>query len=352
LYAFSGGADGGDPMTGLTFDNAGDLFGTANSGGAFGLGLVFQLVHPAAPDGRWTEIVIHSFAGPPNDGSSPGETGVVFDESGNLYGATPAGGITIGEDPLCGDGLYFETTSCGVVFQMTPPATSGGEWGETVIHYFDYTHGAFPVGTPIFDAQGNLYGANFGGGKHRRGSVYRLNHPVMAGDLWKFAVLYSFSDLSNPAGSLTLHGRGDLYGNTSDGGSGYGGVFQLVPPTAVGGTWTENILHSFSYGGDGTFPNANVLFDKAGNLYGTTGSGGYGGGSPLCFQGCGTVFELSPPASGEETWTETILHSFTTGKYDAIKPSTGLIFSKDGSLVGVAPLGGKLGAGLVYEIMP
>jgi len=213
LYTFTGGATGGDPMTGLTFDNAGDLYGTANSGGAFGLGVVFQLIHPATPNGQWTEIVIHSFAGPPNDGSSPGQTGVVFDKSGNLYGATPLGGITIAENPLCGDGLYYATTSCGVVFQMTSPPTAGGEWGEAVIHYFDYTQGAFPVGTPIFDAQGNLYGATYGGGPHRGGSVYRLNHPVAATDPWKFRVLYTFpndfgTDMSYPAGSLTLHGTG------------------------------------------------------------------------------------------------------------------------------------------------
>jgi uncharacterized repeat protein (TIGR03803 family) len=128
-----------------------------------------------------------------------------------------------------------------------------------------------------------------------------------------------------------------LYGTTSEGGSSqFGTVYQLVPPAVANGAWTENILYSFQGDQvtpeDGANPEANVTFDSAGNIYGTTTSGAN-------FNG--TVFKLSPPASTGGAWTETILHAFSSGK-DGSAPSSGLVFGKNGfALFGVTVYGGN-----------
>ena len=161
-----------------------------------------------------------------------------------------------------------------------------------------------------------------------------------------------------PEGRLIFDAKGNLYGTTSSGGhsqsciGGCGVVFQLTPK-GVGG-WNEKLLHTFNYdGSDGIFPSAGLVFDAAGNLYGTTQGGGlYGDGSP--FTG-GTVFELSPSTGG--SWTEKILFNFEGGIGNGVgdSPSTGVIFDKQGNLYGATNSAGSivnhgLGCGSVYQL--
>lgn len=349
LYAFTGGNDGQNPNAGVIFDAAGNLYGTTTDGGTAGVGTVFELTPPAAGGSQWTESILHSFLGGPADGAHPVGAGVAFDHSGNLYGVTSLGGI-----PYTGSGDNdFCTNGCGIVYKLAPPATPSAPWTETVLHYFNGRQGWFPIGNPIFDARGNLYGETSKGGRYLIGEVYRLTPPAAGESTWGFKVLYPFgtvtTDSGNPGGSLTLHGDGVLYGTTCC------NVFQLVPPAVVGGTWTENVLHNFTDGNDGAGPEAvDLVFDRAGNLYGTTEAGGGNSGACNSNYGkfCGTVFELSPPAAGGFDWTETILHAFPTTAKDGLTPFAGVILGKDGELYGVTSSGGAGDEGAVYMVVP
>src|ERR1700722_19348514 len=123
LYSFGASGDGTFPVGGLIFDGSGNLYGTASRDGAFGFGTVFELSPPATSSGAWTETVLYSFKGPKKkDGNGP-FAGLTFDSSGNLFGTTVSGGVATTEN----------TFGCGVVFELTPPATAGGAWTETVI---------------------------------------------------------------------------------------------------------------------------------------------------------------------------------------------------------------------------
>jgi uncharacterized repeat protein (TIGR03803 family) len=353
LYSFAGGSDGAAPLAGVIFDAAGNLYGTTREGGAPGFGTVFKLTPPAAGESAWTESILYTFQGGTTDGAYPQFQGVVFDHAGNLYGVTPLGGIDYSEDKHCG------TNGCGVIYELTPPATAGNPWTETILHYFNGGQGSGGAGTPIFDAKGNLYGAAIGGGVAGRGLVYRLTPPPAGETAWTFKVLYAFggvttNDAAYPQSSLTLHGSGVLYGTADGGQYGVGTVFQLTPPSETGGAWTESILHNF--GGtesDGAFPQAvSLLFDKSGNIYGTTSNGGGDGNSQCTYGGCGTVFELSPPAAGSTDWTETILHSFPAVPKDGMSPNQGVIFGKNGNLYGVTPSGGAYLEGGIFSVVP
>jgi uncharacterized repeat protein (TIGR03803 family) len=234
---------------------------------------------------------------------------------------------------------------------------AGGFWTEKVLHNFSNTgpDGAEPVAGVIFDSAGNLYGTTLYGGVNRThggyvGVVFEL---TPSGGGWIEKILYSFAqskyDAAGPWGSLIFDSAGNLYGTTTSGGRyfGDGTVFELSPQ--AGGSWTETILHSFSDAErDGYHPYCNLIFDSAGNLYGTTSQGGaYGQGSG--FVG-GTVFELTPGSGGN--WTERILHSFGN-ESDGSEPLAGLIFDAAGNLYGTTEFGGGgvgLGTGIAFEI--
>jgi uncharacterized repeat protein (TIGR03803 family) len=163
-------------------------------------------------------------------------------------------------------------------------------------------------------------------------------------------VLYSFdgsrpadTDGSLPYAPLIFDKAGNLYGTTTSGGLyGQGIVFELTP-TSSGG-WKENIIHSFGLGNDGALPEGPVIMDDAGDLYGTTALGGGGG----CSHGCGTVFHLIHEKNGK--WKETIIHTFN-GK-DGALPYCGLAFDAVGNLFGTAPYGGSFNEGTVFELTP
>jgi uncharacterized repeat protein (TIGR03803 family) len=219
--------------------------------------------------------------------------------------------------------------------------------------------GTVPIGGLIADKTGNLYGVTIGGGSADGGTIFELS-PTISGGPWTETVLYNFISNSTtgyePAGQLARDAAGNLYGTTSVGGDlGGGTVFELSPPSVSGGTWTYNVLYSFTHGSqhslDGGFPYAGVILDAAGNLYGTTEYGGDCDG--------GTVFELSPPATQGGAWTEAVLHNFhylcgTRYSLDGERPTAPLILATDGSLIGTTQLGGppSQGQGTIFRLLP
>ncbi len=322
LHTFGHGTDGAAPYAGLIFDAAGNLYSTTWQGGTYDYGTVFELTPTGG--GGWTENVLHSFNHNGTDGYSP-IPGLIFDAAGNLFGTTSAGGSY-----NCG--LYV----CGTVFELT----SGGT--ETVLHSFNGTGGAFPIAGLIFDAAGNLYSTTEYGGDYDYGTVFELTSGGAE------TVLHSFNnngtDGYEPSAGLIFDAAGNLYGTTSEGGLyGYGTVFELTP--TGGGSWTEHVLHSFNNNGtDGYEPSAGLIFDAAGNLYGTTSEGG-----TYCEpDGCGAVFELSLGRGG---WTETVLYSFSGGTDGAV-PWAGLIFDAAGNLYGTTAEGGTYAYGTVFQLTP
>jgi uncharacterized repeat protein (TIGR03803 family) len=245
--------------------------------------------------------ILHTFNGG-SDGSAPAG-GPIFDRSGALYGATDAGGVS----------------NLGVVFKLTPPATAGGVWTETVLYNFAGIDGANPHDSLVFDTSGALYGTTSGGGDYGLGTVFELTPPAAQGGAWTESVLHSFAGGvdGSPWGSVTLDRSGALYGVTPDGGSdGAGSIFVLTPPATPGGAWSKSVLHTFAYL-DGSAPNGGLIFDRSGALYGATLSGGD--------HNRGTVFQLTPPGIAGGAWTESVLHSFSIA--EGWNP-TGLVFDR------------------------
>jgi uncharacterized repeat protein (TIGR03803 family) len=200
---------------------------------------------------------------------------------------------------------------------------------ETVLHSFSDNgrDGHTPVGGLIFDSVGNLYGTSWYGGTYNDGSVFELTHRTHGG--WGEKILHSFNGNSadgfGPFANLVIDAAGNLYGTTCFGGTEGGGtVFELTPQES--GDWTETVLHNFGSGKDGICPKSGLIFDPAGNLYGTT----YQGGA----KGAGTVFELTQGTSG--AWTEKILHSFDDTGDGGNYPQNGLILDSSGNLYGAS----------------
>ena len=323
LYIFHGKADSGGPYASVTFGRDGTLYGTASGIGTGSCGTVFNLKPPPAACIStlcfWTVAVIHSFQSPNGctpfspvifdqagnlygtaddhtgvvyelspsngswaetvlttfdygDGSFPGYGGLVFDKAGNLYGTTSGGG-----DNQCEQGY-----GCGVVYQLTP---SGSGWtNNTLYEFHDGSDGGFPEGGVILDASGDLYGTTTGGGSGA-GTVFELS-PYNG--YWNFNLLYSVTggnqNVGGPWDSLVMDAAGSLYGTTASGGLyGNGAVFKLTPSN---GGWTYTSLHDFYCSTDGCTPYGSVLLDANGNIYGTTAGGGA--------YYYGTVWEITP----------------------------------------------------------
>jgi uncharacterized repeat protein (TIGR03803 family) len=329
LHSFTGGLDGAQPSGGLTFDSAGNLYGTTNFGGSancnLGCGTVFKLTPGSS---GWTESVLYTFSGD-NDGREPSAR-VVFDAAGNLYGTTLQGG-NIGS--VCSSG-------CGTVFKLTH-GSSG--WTESVLYAFEGgADGASPSAGLTFDAAENLYGTASAGGTSSNGTIFKLT-PGSSG--WMESVLHAFSggyDGKTPDGDVILDAAGNVYGTAfQGGGGGYGVVFELSRNS--NGVWHERVLHSFLNKPAGN-PVAGLVMDGAGNLYGTT---LLGADLNSCGGGCGTLFKLSPASTGG--WTFAVLHLFGRAM-DGYHPSGQLIRDAAGNLYGTTQAGGAYGAGLLFEI--
>jgi len=289
LYNFCPGgwpcSDGADPNGGVILDESANLYGTTVEGGTgtYGSGTIFEL---SPGSGGWAHTVLYNFCSLPDceDGGYP-DSGLVMDPAGNLYGTA-------------GYAVELSPGSRGWTEKVIHKFCSGCKGG------FD------PYAGMILDASGNLYGTTQQGGNDTKcnaygcGTAYELSRA--SGGSWKEHVLHSFGGFNGDGirpgvGALVLDGSGSLYGTTGGGGAtGNGTVFKLT--RGANGHWKETILYSFKNGSSGNGPSAGVVVDKAGNLYGTT---MYGGGVQ-CY--CGVVYELSPRAGGK--WKYTVLHTF------------------------------------------
>jgi len=312
LYQFTGGNDGYEPNGGLAMDAAGNLYGVAQSGGAYNTGTAFEL----SPDnGSWREATLYNFCSLPHcaDGGVPFH-GPILDPQGNLYG-----------------------TAGDVAYELS---LSPSGWTETVLYAFcsqpNCTDGSDPQGL-IRDTAGNLYGAAQSGGSADGGVIFTLRPKPGGG--WTYHVLYDFTTDGAPD-AIDLH-DGALYGNTVGCEvSECGTIFDL---TASGRKIQANLLYTFTNSANGATPQGNLAFDSAGNLYGATGDGGSG-----CGVGCGVVFELTPGTGG--TWQYQLIHDFDG--YDGQLPQYGVI-EHGGHLFGTTLGGGApYYVGVVFEITP
>jgi uncharacterized repeat protein (TIGR03803 family) len=335
LYTFTG-SSGASPDSSLMRDAAGNLYGSTLYGGSANGGILFKL------DPAGTETVLYNFPATNGDGAGP-TGGLIMDSTGNLYGTTPGGGAGC---------LYFlnsgfSSPGCGSVFKLDPAGH------ETVLYRFvGSPDGRNPLAGLVMDSAGNLYGTTFGGGHF--GTVFKLDSTGHE------TILYDFASGANPdgtypSGNLIMDSAGNLYGTTSLGGtSGHGAVFKLDP------AGHETLLYNFTgVNGDGANPYAGLIMDDAGNLYGTTLSGGANPcpllpffPSPVGFgvAGCGTVFKIDP------TGHETVLYKFTGANGDGAYPVSGLTMDRAGNLYGTTFQGGNgsgncsRGCGLVFKL--
>ena len=379
LYNFTGANDGGDPATALAFDASGNAYGTTVTGGDAQCGTIFKLT--PSGNGRFTESVLFSF-----DCLGTGKNpygGVLPDGKGNLFGTTVAGGsggfcsgdgcgvvymlspsgnswvetilynFTGGDDGFGpggalisdGNGNFYGTTpdggtsGVGVVYEISP--IRGGGWRQTVLHAFtggnDGSVGS--LGALLLGNDGNIYGVSELGGAAGAGTVFQL---APNGSSWSFSTVYAFKgqpDAAFPYGGLIADADGNLYGTTYFGGkSGLGAVYRLERTSHK-----ERVFYSFKGGTDGSNSTATLVFDKAGNLYGTTSTGG----NPGC--DCGTVFELSRTQGGGIR--EFVLHRFGESP-DGGFPYYGLTADPSGDLYGTTVSGGTDTQGLVFKFTP
>jgi len=377
--------DGNGPYTGLTSDGQGNFYGTTVAGGNYGFGMVYEL----SPNGSggYNETTLYSFCSAPSctDGLYP-EGGVLLDGAGNIYGTTYEGGAN-------GIGEVWELSLVGANWQSHARTHAPlWMWTETVLYSFvnNGVDGYYPVYNLIMDTQGNLYGLTYADYEFRGGSIFELSP---SGGDWTEQVIYNFYDAGSPSGGLAMDTSGNLYAvanqNTltevSPNGSGgwngkvihnfvggakdgsipmgtpvvdksgnvygttyYGGkssagtVYKLTPVTSgkKKGTWTEKLLCSFKGGSkDGGYPEAGIVFDASGNMYGTTfGAGKYS---------VGTVFELVfSPSTGK--YKEKVLWSFNVT--DGAEPVAPVVLY-NGDLYGTT-VDGNAGYGDAFELTP
>jgi uncharacterized repeat protein (TIGR03803 family) len=307
LYSFTGGSDGAYPA-GALLDVAGTLYGTTEAGGGKG-GCACGTVFSISTGG--SETVLHRFGGV-DDGYDP--EAALIDVGGVLYGTTVYGGK--GDD--------------GTVYSMT----TGGR--ERVLHTFpcDSDDGCLPIGG-LVNVNGTLYGTTVAGGNSGTcsggcGTVYSISTSGSE------SVIYSFadgSDGSQPFSGL-INVNGTMYGTTSQGGGSACNGFGCGTVYSMTTSGSEQIVHSFTGGGDGELPRAGLI-DVKGTLYGTTVSGG----RSSCvvhepwfdYSGCGTVYSLMT-GGGEQ-----VVYDF---KVDGGEPTAGLV-DAGGVLYGTTPYTSK-----------
>jgi len=336
LHSFSHDELGYQPATGVIIGTSGQLYGTTPFGGASSFGLVYQLAPPSSQGATWTEIVLHSFSAKDGSGRPAGLT----------LGPFGALNVAAGEGGGAGDG--------GTVFQLKPPTVTNTHWRESILYTFTGINGdgAGPSTAPMFGEHSVLYGATGNGGTYGAGTVYRLV-PNANGGAWTEQVLHSFTgdEGEEPAGTLALGSDGTIYGVAIAGGVGGGVAFQLAPPKTPGGSWAETTLYEFgSQSGDSGLPNG-VVLGPNGVLYGTAMGDA---NSKHCHNGCGTVFQLSPPQAPGGPWAETILHIFTGGSFtqDGSQPGSAPVLGPGGVLYGTTRGGGIHNWGTIFEMVP
>ncbi len=372
-------------LAGVTLDPAGSgaLYGSTSRGGSYavngyGGGVIYKLTPPAAGKTAYTASVLHAFTGLA-DGIFPGNSNVLV-HNGDVYGTT-VGNAQIGG---CGNG---ESVSCDTVFKLAPPAAGATTWSYTLLYrFFSPAQGYEPEGGLIAGPAGSLYGTTTAGGNTGCGSsftnmegttgcglVFKLTPPASGNGLWTKTNLHAFTGyndgglplatlLADPSGSGVLYGTASTGGGTtcSVAGSNYsyqcGVVFSLTPPPAGKTAWVEKVIYAFRGGATGFAP-VGALVSKNGVLYGTAMSGGYG----CNIYGCGTVFQLTPPAKGATAWAFRSLYAFRGGA-DGGVPMAAVTFGASGALYGTTfqygsktnnqDCGRFIGCGTVFQLTP
>jgi hypothetical protein len=321
LYPFHGGTDGSEPTGSLIVDALGNLYGSTAEGGSGQCQMNQQVV------GCGTVFELSPPAGKSKhwtktllyDFQGPdgsSPSSLIADSAGNLYGVTEFGGN--------GQCSSWEIPGCGIVFELSPAA---GTWTETILYNFQGgSDGELPAVALVSDSAGNLYGATMLSDGSGPGIVFELSPPGAGDGQWTESVLFSGYGNQVPIdlyASLILDQKGNLYSTSVFGGTyDSGTVFELRRPLTKDGSWTEVNLHSFDRQEDnGDGPVSPVIFDTEGNLYGTLFAGGL----------WGQVFQLSPPKKKGGAWTESVLYSFG-GDKAGLNPFSGLIFDQAGSL--------------------
>jgi uncharacterized repeat protein (TIGR03803 family) len=321
LYSFTGGLDGGNPETGLTIDQAGNFYGTAFDGGGPGNGgAVFKFAHSS---GSWDLITLYTFSHYADMGGAPDS--LLLGSDGEFYGTNYHGGV--------GDN--------GTVYRLQPAVSDCKanmcSWSGTALYDFmGSPDGSVPTGGLTLDQAGNLYGSTqYGGlGYHNPGTIYELT-PFDGS--WIETQLYAFTGGLDGSyiNGVVMGADGNLYGTALYGGLNFQGtVFELVHSESG---WSLKILHAFTGGNDGLHPSAGLTFDRAGNLFGTTSSGGAGEE--------GTLFELMP---FNGNWTFQTVYNFPSIR--GCGPSSVLTIGADGSLYGSSYCGGVYNAGTVFKL--
>lgn len=386
LHTFGAPGDGAVPNGSLVLDSNGNLYGVTNGGPSkYGNGTVYELKH--LPNGGWKQTILHSF-GDGSDGAGP-QGALVFDNSHNLYGtlfgdADTSWGVfklspgesnwtnTVIYSDAAGPGLLIDTSS-NLYGNMAPgqygyaaigelsPGSSG--WNYDPIYSFcaqqPCTDGWGPWAPPIWDGHGNIFGTTYNGGNgtqlcwlHEDGCGVIFEMTPNGDGTWTYHVLYRFAsykdDGQSPAAGLVMDSAGNFYGTTALGGpygralGGYGNgtLFKL---SFTNGKWKKTDLYDFPKCSEGCSPGWEMVFDKAGNLYGTA-----GGGVPDCggYQ-CGVVYKLSPQKNGK--WKYSVLHKLTASEGEN---PWGLAIDSKGNLYGTTFMFGKYYAGTAFEITP
>jgi uncharacterized repeat protein (TIGR03803 family) len=291
---------------------------------ALGLASVFVLAC-AAQNAKLK--VLHSF-GSTGDGSVPYGP-PLLDSKGNLFGVTANGGTG-----ACSD------YGCGTAYELS--AQTGGVWSEKILHSFAAgSDGEAPWGGPLLDSSGNLYGTLHGSGSYAVSGVFKLT-PGSSG--WSNTILYDV--YSGPG--LVFDKVGNLYGSMGGGSASLGAVGELSPGSSG---WSYNELYSFCplYGcADGWGEPAPPIWDKKGNLWGTTAYGGISQSPCTYNQGCGVVFEMTPNGAG--AWTYNVVHQFASSATDGQFPSGGLVMDAAGNFYGNTSQGGAYNLGTVFKL--
>ena len=317
LHNFGNGNDGQTPLGRLILDGTGNLFGTTSAGGIYGYGTAFEM----APDG--TETVLYNFGNSPGDGQNP-SAGLIFDGAGNMYGTTVNGGAFGG----------------GTAFELSPQENRCCREAP-VYNFGNGNDGRNPQSELVMDAAGNFYGTTANGGTNSGGMIFELS--PQENRCCREAPVYNFGgsgDGKNPYGGVVFDALGNLYGTTVNGGANSAGTAFEVSPN--GASWTETFLHSFGSGSDGQNPYATLVFDRSGNLYGTTENGG------VYLKGM--VFELS--LLENRCCREAPVYNFGFSANDGQHPKAGVIIDNSGNLDGTTVSGGSFGGGTVYGILP
>lgn len=353
LYRLQGGTGGGYPL-GLVQDAAGNLYGYALDGGSGGYGIVFELKKPKVSTWAWLFETLYSFQGG-TDGADP--SGLSLQPDGTLVGTTDRGGSGPCTDPI--DGSFV---GCGTIFQLTPPTAAGGAWTEAILHSFTRgSDGAIPVGNPL-NVGGALYGVTVQGGAGNCtdsdgilagcGTVYKLVQ--VSPSVWTESVAYAFqggSQGESPLGNLGIDRAGALYGVTGTGGVAHSpasdpngdGIVFRLTQAAGATGLTLQVIHTLGAAGDGRSPEGGVLVLPNGTVFGTTYLGPDGY--------YGTLFRVTPPTVQGGKWGESVLAKFPSP--GGVYPSGQLARNKaDGTLYGITIWGGHANAGTVFRVVP